>query len=68
MFKTTQQKINKLKQKIAGLEERIKIRKEFCSDLQAYMSDKVKLAELKECLRQLEIQLIEKQQNKHKSV
>ena len=73
MFKTTQQKIDKLKIKIAGLEERISVREEMRHSwtkdgAYSYMYDKQKLAELKECLRQLEIQLIQKQQSQHKSV
>lgn len=73
MFKTTQQKIDKLKIKIAGLEERIRLKENGFQFANAhhylsYIGDKEKLAELKECLRQLEIQLIQKQQSQHKSV
>ena len=65
MFKTTQQKIDKLKIKIAGLEERIALKEALAGQnvlyrvYQSYIDDKQKLAELKECLRQLEIKLIE---------
>ena len=74
MFKTTQQKIDKLKIKIAGLEEKIALKEALVgqtvsmSCYYSYINDKQKLAELKECLRQLEIQLIQKQQSQHKSV
>ena len=65
MFKTTQQKIDKLKIKIAGLEERIALKEKLVGQNVAYhvyasyINDKEKLAEHKECLRQLEIRLIE---------
>lgn len=63
MFKTTQQRIDKLKIKIAGLQERISAREEMRHSwtedgAYSYMYDKQKLAELKECLRQLEIKKI----------
>lgn len=65
MFKTTQQKIDKLKIKIAGLEERIRLKEHAQAALtpygyMSYIEDKEKMAELQECLRQLEIKLIEK--------
>ncbi|MDB4314445.1 hypothetical protein N9955_00290 [bacterium] len=66
--KTTQQKIDSLKCKIAGLEERISIKDEYKSKgeltdfgILRYMDERQKLAELKECLRQLQIKQIKEQ-------